>query len=133
MQFLLILIFIIINFKTISNFHLQPTPSDKNLSESICKITNDVIKSNTDTNDILIGNLGANVLLLAINELILCIDKPRAVIISNFDGKLSNKNLRKASIIILVMNKVDQVSGTFNRLILGTGTWLEGSGLSLEL
>ncbi|CAG9811315.1 unnamed protein product [Chironomus riparius] len=84
--------------------------SDQHLAENICRITNDIIKSTNDTQDILIGNLGGIIWSSAVNEIIKCIADETAVVFTDLRIKMINSNLRKAAVIIMAFDKVDGAS-----------------------
>lgn len=98
---------------TSSNYtHSVPNLSiaDQNLPKSICKITNAIISSTTDTQDILVGNIGGKVLPLTFNDILECIEDVSAVVVSNFEEIIVNKHLRKATIVIMLINESNLVS-----------------------
>ena len=64
----------ILNASLHSTISLKSIVEDLNLAKSICKITNDVAKSTTDTKDILILNSIANNESNTVNEILKCID-----------------------------------------------------------
>ena len=82
----------------------------QNLPQSICKIINDVTKSKTDTQDILIGNLQGNNELSIIDDIIECVKDNTAIVVTDFKAKMTEKMLRKAAIIILLLDKLDKVN-----------------------
>ncbi|KAL7014255.1 hypothetical protein ACKWTF_015827 [Chironomus riparius] len=79
------------------------------IAPSICKIINEITSSTTDTQDILIGNLGGQSWSTTVNDIVKCIDDETAVVISDFKTKLTDDKLRKASIVILAVNWFSQV------------------------
>ena len=93
-----------------TNFILESLIIDQNLSKSICKITNDVTNSKSDTHDILIGDFGGQNGSLIVNDIIHCIDDGKAVVATDLRRIIKNEVLRKASVIILKLNRVDKVS-----------------------
>jgi len=90
--------------------HLKSSSDDQKLSKSICKITNDVTSSKIHTQDILIGNLGGKIWSSTINDIVQCIDDGSAVVIVDLNAVMEEKNLRKASVVILTLNGINQVS-----------------------
>lgn len=83
---------------------------DQKLSKSICKITNDIISSRIDTQDILIGNIGGHVWSLTVNDIVKCISKGNAVLVTDLRRLIKERNLRKASVVILALNQANEVS-----------------------
>jgi hypothetical protein len=92
-----------------AKFIFKPSIVDKRLSKSICKITNDVINLNTDTQDILLGHFGGKVWSDTINEIAECIDERSAVVVTDFGTMIAERNLRKASLIIMELNQVSKI------------------------
>jgi len=90
-------------------FPLQNLISEQKLVKSICKITNDVIHQKTENQDILIGNLGSELKDFDINDVARCIDDRYPVVVTDFAMKMTTKYLRKASLVILTLNKTDWV------------------------
>ena len=93
-----------------SAFSSKSLSSDQNLAPSICKITNDITKSTTETQDILIGNPGGQVWSSTVNDIIKCIDDGTAVVVTDLSSQMLNKNLRKASVVIVTLDRIDGVS-----------------------
>ena len=81
----------------------------QDLSKNICKITNDITKSSTDTQDILIGNLGGETWSSTVNDIIQCVDDNIAIVVTDFQQKIIEKNLKKASVVILILEWHSQV------------------------
>ena len=93
-----------------SAFSSKSLSSDQNLAQSICKITNDITKSTTETQDILIGNPSGQVWSSTVNDIIKCIDDGTAVVVTDLSSQMLNKNLRKASVVIVTLDRIDGVS-----------------------
>ncbi|KAL7014265.1 hypothetical protein ACKWTF_015837 [Chironomus riparius] len=72
------------------------------LPKSICKITNDIMNTNMDTQDILIGNLGGKAWSTTIDETIKCIDDKAGVFITDFKTKIIAERFKKSPVVILV-------------------------------
>ena len=105
---------IIIAFCTLSssfstNFILKSLTDDQKLSKSICKITNDITNSKSDTQDILIGNLGGNIWSSTVNDIVSCIDNDKAVVVSDLNSVIMDSKLRKASVVILALKWLNMV------------------------
>jgi hypothetical protein len=79
------------------------------LPKSICKVTNDITSSKSDTQDILIGNLGGKIESSIVNDIVKCIDDGTAVVVADLKDIIKNEQLRKTSIIILVMDQANEV------------------------
>lgn len=103
------LAFCILNSSLSSSFTLKISQNDKLLSNSVCKIIKDISKSKTDTQDILIGNLGGNLWTSTINDITGCIGSDNSVVISNFKAALKEENLRKAAVIVMMLSDVSEV------------------------
>ena len=84
-----------------NNLFIQSLPDDQNLPKSICKITNDVISSKNQTQDILIGNLGDKTWSSTVNEIIKCIDGETALVVTDLKTKITEKRLKKSPVVIL--------------------------------
>ncbi|CAG9811085.1 unnamed protein product [Chironomus riparius] len=82
---------------------------DQNLSNYVCKIIKDLLKSNSSTQDVLIGNIGGKMWSSTINYIAGCVGHKDAVVVSDFKKPLTEKTLRKASIIVLALGWADQV------------------------
>ena len=108
--FIILLSFYFLNSSLSTNFTLKSSTDDENLAKSICKITNDVINSRADTQDILIGNLGGQIWSSTINDIIQCIDDRNAVVLTDFKTKITEKSLKKASVTILALQWFNNVS-----------------------
>lgn len=100
-------------FLLISTFDTKFTHTTSNdhdtLLKSFCKITNDATNFKADTQDIIVGNMGGKIWSSTTNDIIECIDKRAAVVVTNFGTSIAEKRLRKASIIILMLNKPSEV------------------------
>lgn len=83
---------------------------NQQLSKNICKITNDIINSKTDTQDILVGNFGGKMWPSTINNILQCIDDKAPVVVVDVRTKLTDKSLRKASVMILMMHSLNEVN-----------------------
>ena len=81
--------------------------------ESICKCVNEDAISRTDTNDILIANLGDKMWSTTVNDLAKCVESKSVVVLSNLNEVLRGQNLRKASMTIVTFYAVDQVNMLF--------------------
>ena len=104
----LCLILLILNSTLSIHLLLGNLFDNEKFVNSICKITNDVANS-TDKQDILIGNLGGKVWSSTINDIVQCIVLRNPVVITDFKTVVKERNLRKASVVILTLNSVDSV------------------------
>lgn len=94
-----------------SSFSSLKNPQvDKMLHNYICKITKDITKSTNDTQDILIGNLDKSTKSSTVNDIVECIGADHPVVISDMVQPLTEKNLRKAAVMILVFKTANKVS-----------------------
>jgi len=100
----------VINSSLSSKFHLDYSINDKTLSSTICKITNDITSLKSDTQDILIGNLGGKMWPTIANDIIQCLNDDKAQVLSDFRTTIKKINLRKASVVILTLDKLEQVN-----------------------
>ena len=98
-----------LNSSLSTRFNLTSSIDHQNLPQSICKIINDVTKSKTDTQDIIIGNLQGNKLSI-IDDIIECVKDNTAIVVTDFKAKMTEKMLRKAAIVILLLDKLDKVN-----------------------
>ncbi|CAG9811090.1 unnamed protein product [Chironomus riparius] len=94
---------LILNLTCSTNLIIKTLQDDKRLSNYICKITKDITKAKSDTQDVLIGNLGGNMWSSTINYIAGCVGSDTAVVLSGFKDVLTEKTLRKASVIILAL------------------------------
>ena len=83
---------------------------DKRLPDFVCKITQDIIKSNNHTQDVLIGNVSRIIRTSTINNIVKCLKDISPVVISDFQEPVIEKSLRKAAVIILEFDQVNLVS-----------------------
>ena len=104
--FVLFLTIWIIDTRSLTSFEIKST---EKLSESICKIVNDDSSTTTDTQDILIANSGGKYFASTINDIARCVDGSNAVVVTNLRLKFLEKNLRKASVIVLAFHQIDMV------------------------
>jgi hypothetical protein len=84
------------------NYILNTANKDQKLTLNICKITKDIIISESNTQDILIANFGEKIWSSTINEIVQCVDEEAAVVITKLDTKITGKLLRKAKVVVLV-------------------------------
>jgi hypothetical protein len=106
--------FYLCNILTILLFNpsiaLNPTSQDENIAEFTCNLTKDIISTQPHTQDILIGNLvGINESAI-INQLISCIGHDNPVVVTDIRSEIIENRLRKASVVILVVDYIDAVS-----------------------
>jgi hypothetical protein len=105
--------FFVANSLYSTSFILDSSLSDQKLSQNVCKIINDVTKSSSDTQDILIGNLGSHTWSSTVNDIAECVNDDKALLVSDLRYRIEKENLRKFSIVVLVMQKADVVSFFF--------------------
>lgn len=108
----LVALYSIITFSSIfcSNYLQKSLIYNQNFQNIICKIANDVIRACGDTQDILIGNLFNQVWSPTTKDIIRCIDDGSPVVITDFMTRINENNLRKASVVILMFNRINLVS-----------------------
>ncbi|CAG9811082.1 unnamed protein product [Chironomus riparius] len=88
------------------------TQIDNKLSSYVCKITKDVTKSNTDTQDVLIVNLAQKMWSSTLNDIAGCVGHDNAVVVSDFNDVIIEKTLRKAAIIVIALGLATQLNLT---------------------
>lgn len=81
----------------------------KSIAQSACKVTRNLTNQQPHTQDILIGNLGGITELKISNELIRCIGHNNPVVVADLIAKLDRENLRKASVVVLIMKRISLV------------------------
>lgn len=128
--FMLLLLLCIFNRTFSMYFILKVSQNDKNLANYVCKITKDLQKSKTDTQDVLIGNLDDKSWTSTVNDIAGCIISDSAVVVSDFKKVLDEKSLKKAAIIVLALASADQVFKNFflsqnklNSILLELNAW----------
>lgn len=99
----------LLNSSLSTSYKPKYSVNDQNLSNSVCKIINEIIKSRTAITDIFIGNLGGQSWSSTINDITKCINDGIAIVTADMSKKITEKTLRKASVIILFLNDADQV------------------------
>ncbi|CAG9811583.1 unnamed protein product [Chironomus riparius] len=94
----------ILNSSFSTKFHFKTLIDVKKLSNSICKVANDLINLKTHTQDILIGNLGRKSWSQTINDIAKCIGDGNAMVISDLKQQITEMKLRKATLVILTFD-----------------------------
>ena len=112
--FLILSASLLINSSSTLHSPILVANQNENLANFACKVTKDVVNSEPHTQDILIVNMAGNTHSVMINDITKCIGEGNSVILSDLKAPLIEKNLRKASLIILVMDKLDLVSNISN-------------------
>jgi len=88
------------------SFAFNITNQNESLAEYACNLTKDIIISQSHTQDVLIGNLGGKMESEIINQLIGCIGHENPVVVTDLNSKINEKDLRKASIVVLVVDTI---------------------------
>ena len=101
---------LILNSTLSTNFIFKTSQNDEKLSNYVCKITKDITKTKSDTQDVLIGNLGGELWSSTVNDIAGCIGSDTAVVVSDFKSIVTEQTLRKAAVLILMFGYVNQVS-----------------------
>ncbi|CAG9811263.1 unnamed protein product [Chironomus riparius] len=117
-HFIILLLILIFGPSIASSLRLKSLQNSEKLSNSICRITNDMTNSKTYTQDILIANLGGKGTSPLADEIIRCLNGGNAVVTSNLRSVNTEMNLRKAPIIILMFNKVDKMDYMISKMII---------------
>ena len=76
----------------------------------VCTVTEKILKAESDTTDVAIGSFNTKMPPEFIDEVAQCISKHSMVITTDFSKRIEDKNLRKAQLIIIVTDEVNQVS-----------------------
>ena len=97
------------------NFNPDPDPENlsgpgfrESIPKSICRIINNITSSTKDTQDILIGKMNGK-WSQTMNDVASCIDKGSAIVVTNLTNVMNEKRLRKASVIVMALDKADKV------------------------
>ncbi|KAL7013021.1 hypothetical protein ACKWTF_015154 [Chironomus riparius] len=103
-----ILSLLILNSVFSTNFILKTSQNSKKLSSYVCKVTKDIISSKSNTQDILIGNLGEKMWSSTVNDIAGCFGQDTAIVVSDFNSIVTEKTLRKATMVILTFDKFEK-------------------------
>jgi len=101
---------LLLNSTFSTNFILKASSNDKKLSNYVCKIIKDITKSKSVTQDVLIGNLREKMWSSTINDIAGCVGDGNGVVVSDFKEALTEKTLRKATLMILTLKDYNLVS-----------------------
>ena len=91
------------------NFPHQYPINDNKLVKSVCKVLSEIVDQKIQTQDILIGNFGGLIKNIDSNDVASCVSDRHPVVVADLTMKMTTKNLRKASFVILTLNKIDAV------------------------
>ena len=92
-----------------ANLLIQNSPENSKLSNYVCKITKEIINTSFHTQDILVGSLGNNSRISALNDIIECLNNENAIVIMDFQKPIIGRDLRKASVMILDIEQISLV------------------------
>lgn len=67
------------------------------------------MKSSNDTQDVLVGNMDSKTQSATVNDIIKCIGEDYPLVISDMVKLLTEKNLKKAAVVILVFETSNKV------------------------
>ena len=99
---------------SLSLYYTQYIDSQHNfekLSNFSCEIIRETTSTHTHTQDILIINLGGISILPLVNDMSLCIESKNPVVITDqIDKPMTKKNLRKATLVVLLIDRIQLVS-----------------------
>lgn len=84
--------------------------NEQNLMRYVCKVTENVIKSENDIKDVTIGSINSRLSPDFTNSLVKCISSHAIVITSDFKVRIESKKLRKSQIVIIISDDIDTVS-----------------------
>lgn len=101
-----------VQYYSLSSTNLIPKSSfeDHKLIKSICKIASEIVSSKTDTQDILIANSGGQMWSSIVNDITKCIYNGTAVVVTDLKTNLVETTLRRAEVVILALNQIDEVN-----------------------
>lgn len=88
----------------------DPSPVQKSFTKFICKITGDIIKSHNHTQDVFLGYSGKKTGTSTVINVAECLSDVSPVVITDLQESLTEKNLRKATVIILEFETVSAVN-----------------------
>ncbi|CAG9806900.1 unnamed protein product [Chironomus riparius] len=100
-------VYIVINSTFTASYHSKHSSGNAKLVKSICETINDVVRTNSETKDIMIANLGSKVWSATLNDIMQCINDDNPVLLTDFHAVTKDKSLRKASIVILAFYRLD--------------------------
>ena len=90
---------------------IDTTINDDKLSKSVCKIANDITHSKTETQNVLLGNLGGKVMTSLVQDISGCVaDKNPVVVLTTLQKKILERKLWKSSVIILIFDSLNEVN-----------------------
>lgn len=89
---------------------------ETNLARYVCEVTERIVTENSDTNDVVIGRFNSFMSNDFFDEISKCISRHSMVLTTDFSKKIDNENLRKAQVVIIVSDEINQVN--FNLSIL---------------
>ena len=76
----------------------------------VCAVTEKIVKADQDIHDVAIGNFLGKVPAEFLSEVTKCISRHTTVVTTDFRKKISDKNLRKAQVVIIVLDELNQVN-----------------------
>ena len=79
------------------------------LLDYVCTVTEKVLKAEIATTDVAIGSFNSKMPLEFLDEVTKCISKHSMVIMTDFSKRIEDKNLRKAQLIVIISDEVNQV------------------------
>lgn len=75
----------------------------------VCAVTEKIVNADQDINDVAIGNFNTKMPAEFLSEVTKCISRHTMVVTTDFSKKISDKNLRKAQVVIIVSDESNQV------------------------
>ncbi|KAL7011241.1 hypothetical protein ACKWTF_014183 [Chironomus riparius] len=88
-------------------------PQLNSLSNFVCKVAMDVLISQNHTQDVLIGYLGGKSKSTVLNDVISCISHEYSVVVTDLKSPMTDKGLKKASIMIFELYEFRIVSSNY--------------------
>ena len=83
----------------------------------VCDVTEKIVQADSDTKDVVIGGFSTQLPPEFLNDVSKCISKHSMVIMADFSKRIDNPNLRKAQVIVIVSDAVNQVCFKFSKKI----------------
>ena len=86
------------------------TQNEEILKDFVCKVTENIIKADSDTKDITIGQWNSDLSPEFYNSVVECVSQHSMVITSDLKAVIQHENLRRAQVIIIISDVVKPVS-----------------------
>ena len=93
-----------------SILHFINITRSQDLVNFTCKVTSSITSSYLHTQDVLIANIASNLQVSMIDEMTKCIGVNTAVLVTDLRVPMTEETLRKAAVVIFVVNSFNKVS-----------------------